>query len=70
MTSNLNIEVGPVRLGNTMGFVSCGVLTQEVGTGETVYIPCKREVKGRGLRIGTTEKTLVLCEVAIYGTQG
>ena len=71
MTNHLTIKVGPAIRGNVkISYVDCGHFTREAFTGESIYIPCVDNVKGRGVQVQTTDKTLVLCEVAIYGTQG
>ncbi|KAI0229937.1 hypothetical protein LSAT2_019653, partial [Lamellibrachia satsuma] len=59
-----------VRAGPHKGrYRTCNKLPREIVTGETVYIGCRLPVKGRGVMIKTKEKTLILCEVAIYGKQ-
>ena len=49
---------------------TCGYMPREGVSGDTVYIPCRRPVRGRKVLIITSENTLTLCEVAIYGKQG
>ena len=65
--SYLTVKIGAVS-GNNLNI--CGRLRREGETGETVYIGCKRGLRGRRVLITTREKTLTLCEVAIYGKQG
>ena len=61
-----------VKIGASSGkkLNTCGYMQREGEAGETVYIGCKRGVRGRRVLITTREKTLTLCEVAIYGKQG
>ena len=71
MTNRLTIKVGPaIRGTKRISYVDCGYFTREAFTGQSIYIPCEDKVKGRGVQVQTTDKTLVLCEVAIYGIQG
>ena len=65
--SKLGVKVGAPS-GNNLN--TCGYMRREVATEETIYIPCRRRVRGRRVLITTREKTLTLCEVAIYGEQG
>ena len=64
--SNLTVQIG-AAIGNNLN--TCGDLPREGITGETVYIECKHRVRGRRVLITTSENTLTLCEVAIYGKQ-
>ena len=64
--SYLTVKIGAVG-GNNLKI--CGRMRREGITAETVYIKCKRGVRGRRVLITTREKTLTLCEVAIYGKQ-
>ena len=66
-TSKLTVNIGAPS-GNKLN--RCGYMGGEGVPGETVYIGCKRGVRGRRVLITTREKTLTLCEVAIYGKQG
>ena len=65
--SYLTVKVGAAS-GNNLNI--CGYMQREGETGETVYIECKRGLRGRRVLITTSQKTLTLCEVAIYGKQG
>ena len=68
MMNQLTILVGPFK--RKQYYTQCGVFKREADTGETIYIPCVRKATGRGVVVKTVEKTLILCEVAIYGKQG
>ena len=61
-----------VKIGATSGnnLKICGYMPKEGAAGDIVFIPCKRVVRGRKVLITTTENTLTLCEVTIYGKQG